>query len=168
MTQRPVLVGSVGRSNPKHPEGHSESSRKTMFFNRLRVEHEDGFCVLHFGLVSKTGLLLDYYSCVLPRQTLEQNQNPLLEYLGRIGSPKEKSPLAWQVVPSGQTPDVADIINMAFRGDMAETCFCVFSLTAATRQRRAPSGDTLEAQALALLRSSVEMQKQLIAALYEE
>jgi hypothetical protein len=138
-----------------------------MFFNRLRVEHEDGFCVLHFGLVSKAGLLLDHYTCVLPRQTLEHNQTPLLDYLGRIGSPKEKT-VAWQGVLTGQTPDVADIINMAFRNDMAETCFCVFSLTAATRQRRAPAGDTLEAQALALLRSSVEMQKQLIAALYEE
>lgn len=141
---------------------------KLMYFNRLRVEHEHGFCILHFGLVSKAGLLLDYYTCVLPEQALQQNQKPLLDYLGRIGTPKEKSPVAWQSIPTGQAADVADIVSMAFRDDMAETCFCVFSLTAAALQRRTSAGASFEAQALALLRSTVEMQKQLIAALYEE
>ena len=63
---------------------------KTMFFNRLQVEREEGFCLIHFGLVSKSGLLLDSYSCVLPQQALVQNQKSLLEYLARIGSRSRK------------------------------------------------------------------------------
>jgi len=122
---------------------------KTMYFNRLRVEHEPEFCVL-------------------PRLTLEHNQKALLEYLGRSGSAKLKTPLAWQGTLPGQTPGVADIISMAYREDMAETCFCVFSMTVASGQRRTTSTATVDAQPLALLRSSVELQRQLIASLYEQ
>ena len=124
--------------------------------------------MVHFGLVSKSGLLLDSYSCVLPQQTLIQNQKSLLEYLGKIGQSKQKSPHSWQGGKAGANTDVADIVSMAFRDDMAETCLCVFSMTAATRQRRSASGDSLAAQPLVLLRSSVDMQKQLIEALYVE
>ena len=139
-----------------------------MFFNRLQVEREDGFCLVHFGLVSKSGILLDSYSCVLPQQALVQNQKSLLEYLARIGQPKQKNPQSWQGGKAGANTDVADIISMAFRDDTAETCLCVFSMMAATRQRRSSASDTLEAQPLVLLRSPVEMQKQLIEALYAE
>lgn len=139
-----------------------------MFFNRLQVEREDGFCVAHFGLVSKSGLLLDSYSCVLSQHTLAQNQNPLLEYLARIGQSKPKKAQPWQMAPSREKTEVADIINMSFRDETAETCLSVFSMTAATRQRRSSSSDTLEAQPLVLLRSSVDMQKQLIESFYGE
>lgn len=140
---------------------------KTMLFNRFRVEREEGFCVVHFGLVSKGGLLLDYYSCVLPRRTLEENHGRLLDYLERIGPAKEKL-TAWQGAVAGQTPHVADTVSMAFTGDTAETCFGVFSLVAAFVPRGVASDGLHEAQGLALLRSSLEMQKQLIRALYEE
>lgn len=58
---------------------------------------------------------------------------------------------------------------MAFRGDMAETCLYLFSLTAATRFRKAGAGaESIAAQPLVLLRSTADLQKQLIIALYEE
>jgi hypothetical protein len=99
-----------------------------MFFNRLQVEREDGFCLVHFGLVFKSGLLLDSYSCVLPQQALVQNEKSLLEYLGRIGQPKQKNPQTWQGGKAGASTDVADIVTMAFRDDMAEACLSVFSI----------------------------------------
>jgi hypothetical protein len=139
-----------------------------MFFNRLQVEHEDGFYVAHFGLVAKSGLLLDSYSCVLPKQALIQNRQSLLEYLARIGQSKQKHSHSWQGGRTGANTDVADIISMTFRDDLAETCLCVFSMTAAARQPRSSSNDALEAQPLVLLRSSAEMQKQVIEALYAE
>jgi hypothetical protein len=140
---------------------------KTMFFNRFRVEREEEFCLVHFGLVSAAGLLLDHFSSVFPRQTLEHNQESLLDYLERLGQPKQKAPPAWQGALPGQGADVVDIVSMAFRNNMAETCLCIFSLTAATRLK--PGGsDVLEAQPLVLLRSSLEMQQQLLVALYEE
>ena len=139
-----------------------------MFFNRFRLEREEDFCILHFGFVSSSGVLMDRYSCVLPRQTLEQNQNSLVTYLGRIGQPNIKSPALSQGVPPAEKIDVADTISMAFRDDMAETCFALFSLTAATRVKASSVTDFLEAQPLVLLRSTSELQKQLIVALYEE
>lgn len=140
-----------------------------MFFNRFRVEPDEGFCVVHFGLLSKAGLLLDSYSCSVPPQTLQRNREALLGYLARVGSPKEKTPLAWQGPPVGQTLQVADIIGVTLSDDMtAEMCLWMFSFTEAARQRRMGSRDTLEAQPLALLRCALELQKQLIAALYAE
>ena len=139
-----------------------------MFFNRVQVEREDGFCLVHFGLVSKSGLLLDSYSCVLPQQTLVQNQKSLLEYLGRIGQSEQKNPQSWPGGKAGSNTDIADIINMSFRDDTAETCLFVYSMTAAARQGRSSATDTVEAQPLVLLRSPVDMQKQLIEALYAE
>ena len=141
---------------------------KTMFFNRFRVEREDGFCIVHFGLVASSGLLQDYYCCVLPHQTLQENEKSLVGYLGKIGEPKEKCPAGWQGVIAGQKAEVADIISMSLRSDMAETSFCVFSMTAASRFKPGGSTEALEAQPLVLLRSAVEMQKQLLVALYEE
>lgn len=139
---------------------------KTMFFNRLRVDQEEGFHTVHFGLVSSSALL-DSYRCVLPERTLVQNQKALIDYLNRIGHPEPKAIQSWAGDPARAKADVVDIISMAFRDSMAETCFCVFPLTAAARARRVTANSFVEAQPLALLRSSVEMQKQLIEALYE-
>jgi len=77
-------------------------------------------------------------------------------------------PPVWQGVSHGQRTEVADTISMAFRDDMAETCFGAFSLIAATRVRSSASTDSLEAQPLVLLRSTAEMQRQLLVAFYEE
>lgn len=140
-----------------------------MFFNRLQVEREDSFSLVHFGLVSKSGLLLDSYSCVLPQQSLVQNKNHLLEYLGLIGQSTQKNPQPWQGGKSGAETSIADILGMSFRADMAETCLYVISITAAAmRQGRTSSSDSLEAQPLALLRSSVEMQRHFIEGLYAD
>jgi len=139
-----------------------------MYFNRFRIEREDGILFVQFGLVSASGLL-DSYSCILPKEALTQNQKSLLDYLNRIGRPTESSLAAWKGAPVEKQTEVADIVTMAFSGDMAETCLYLFSLTAATRLRKTSTGaDSMAAQPLVLLRSTAELQKQLIIALYEE
>jgi hypothetical protein len=143
----------------------SDGFPRALYFNRVRVEREEGVCLLQFGLVSASGLL-DNYTCVFPQQALQQNQKALLDYLNRIGRP-EASPTEWKGVPIEKHVEVADIIAMAYRGDMAETCFYVFSLCAASRLKRAGS-EGVSAQPLVLLRSKAELQKQFIVALYEE
>jgi hypothetical protein len=139
-----------------------------MYFNRFRIEREEGLCLVQFGLVSASGPL-DGYSCILPKEVLTQNQKSLLDYLSRIGRPAENSPAAWKGAAVEKQTEVADIITMAFRGDMAETCLYLFSLTAASRLRKTSTGaESIAAQPLVLLRSTAELQKQLIIALYEE
>jgi hypothetical protein len=123
---------------------------KSMYFNRFRVEREEGFCLVQFGLVSGSALL-DSYSCVLPIEMPKQNQASILDYLNQTGRPVERSP-AWKGAAVEKQVEVADIIAMSFRGDMAETCFYVFSLCASGRAARSgTTADPMPAQPLALL-----------------
>ena len=142
---------------------------KCMYFNRFRVEREDGFCLVQFGLITTSGLV-DSYSCIFTKDMLQQNEKTLLDYLNRIGRPAaEKAPAPWKGAVMGAQTEVADIFSMAFRGGTAETCLYVFALTAANRARKSvPGNDTVPGQPLALLRCTADMQKQLIVALYEE
>ena len=141
---------------------------RTMFFNRIRLEREPEFCVVHFGFVSDSRGAVDQFACVLPKEALKNNEKSLLDYLERIGQAEAKSPPAWQPVRRDGDIEVADIVGMAHRNDLAETCLYAFSMTAATRLKPGTSSHQVEAQPLILLRSTVELQKQLIAALYEE
>jgi hypothetical protein len=139
---------------------------KTMYFNRFRVENEDGFFMLHFGLVGKSAVILDSYACVIPQKAIEHQRDNLLGYLNRMGLPKVSATHKWQPPLSvGQTAQLADIISMAYSNDIAETTFSTFSMCTAVQMRR-ENDDSLEAQPLALLRSTAELQRQLISALY--
>jgi hypothetical protein len=141
---------------------------KSMHFNRFYIEREDAFCLVQFGLVSSSGLV-NSYSCVFSREMMEQNKKTLLEYLGKIGRPTMGSSAPWKGAPVEKQAEVADVVTMAFRGDTAETCLFFFSISAATRIGRAGAvNEEVPAQPLALLRSTAEMQRQLIVGLYEE
>jgi hypothetical protein len=142
--------------------------RKMMFFNRFRVEREDGFFIIHFGHMSSSGLLLDSYCTVLAPDALKNNRDSVLAYLNRIGQPKAAQP-PWQGLVSGQRSDVADIIAMAGRQEVGETCFGVFPMFVGSRMAASEAaGKTFDAEPQALLRSSLEVQRQLIVSLYAE
>ncbi|MHB8519515.1 MAG: hypothetical protein ACYDH9_02040 [Limisphaerales bacterium] len=141
---------------------------RSMYFSRFRVEREEGFCLVQFGLVSGSALL-DSYSCVLPGEMLKQNQKSLLDYLNQTGRPAERTPVPWKGAAVEKQVDVADIVGMSFRGEMAETCFYVYSFCGASRIGKSGTlAGSMSAQPLALLRCAAELQKQLITALYEE
>lgn len=140
---------------------------RTMYFNRLHVEREKEFTILRFGLMSENGMLLDQYQILVHRQAIENHKNSLLTYLNRAGQPKDDSPKPWQSRMTTDRPDLADGISMSYRGDLAETTFWVFSMHAATQKARLKTAEPVDAQPVVLLRSAVETQKQLIAALYE-
>jgi hypothetical protein len=139
---------------------------KTLYFNRVRVDRDVGFCLVQFGLVVASDLV-DSYSCVLTDDTLKQNQASLLEYAAKLGSSDGES-ISWKGVTASRKADVADVVTMSFQGDLSETVLYVFSMCAASR---APKGASDELQApaepLALLRSTKTLQKKLIVALYE-
>jgi hypothetical protein len=141
---------------------------KSMYFNRFRVEREDGFCLVQFGLFTSSGLA-DSYSCIFSKDVLQQNQKTLLDYLNRIGRPGRGESAIWKAPINQGRTDVVDIVTMAFRGDMAEICLYMFSFSAATRLGRAGSAsEPIPSQPLVLLRCAADIQKQLIVALYEE
>lgn len=139
---------------------------KVLYFNRLRVDRENGFCLVQFGLVVASDLV-DSYCCVLTDDVLKQNQKSLVEYSNRLGM--DGSAEVWKGISASRKVDVADVVAMSFRGQVAETCFFNFSMCSATRFASVSSaGTALPSQPLSLLRSSVALQKQLITFLYEE
>jgi hypothetical protein len=141
---------------------------RSMYFNRFHIERENEFCLVQFGLVSASGLL-DSHSCVFSKEALKQNEQSLLDYLNRTGRPSESSPPTWKGTGVEKQTQVADVVTMAVRGGEAETCMFVFSHSTATRVRKAgTAGEAVPAQAQVLLRSTPELQKQLIIGLYEE
>ena len=138
-----------------------------MFFNRFRVEREAGFRLVQFGLFV-SGELVDSFACSIPEMVLAQQKRNLLEYLTRLSVLcKDDEYIPWKGCPARMTT-VVDVINMAHRGPMSEIGFFGFSLHGATTISRAPTPTPLSADALACLRSEPHLQKQLIAALYEE
>jgi len=141
---------------------------KVMFFNRFRVEKAEGFRVLHFGLVVESAGILDYYCCVIAESTLTQSRENLLGYLGKIGPAAAATPAIWQTAPPSKKADVADIVNMARRGDEAEVVLSVFSIWALTLASRESEQSEIEAQPLALLRCEPELQRQFIGAMYAD
>jgi hypothetical protein len=140
---------------------------KTLYYNRLRVDREEGFCLVQFGLVVASDLV-DSYSCVLSDEVLRHNQQALLAYVAKLG-PTEVDTTVWKGVTASRKADVADIVMMSFRGNQAETALYVFSMCAASRAASSPlTGAPLPSQPLVLLRSSTALQKQLITILYQE
>lgn len=140
--------------------------RKTLYFNRFRVDRDDGFCLLQVGLVVASDLV-DSYSCVLSDETLKQNQKSLLEYSTKLG-PLEAATTTWKGVTSSRETNVVDIVTMSRKGNISETAFYVFSMCAANRA--ASEGMTnalLPSEPLVLLRSTTDLQKGIITALYE-
>ena len=142
---------------------------KSMYFNRFRIEREDGFCIVQFGLITASGLL-DSCTCVFTQEALEDNRAALLDYLNRIGRPAEKTPVLWKGPALERQTEVADIITMSFRKGMAEIGLYSFSQFAATKsaQKGSSGMQGIIGQAMVLLRCTAETQKQLIVALYEE
>ncbi len=141
---------------------------RSMYFNRFRIEREGALLVVQFGLVSGSGLL-DSYSCAFSKDMVEQNKESLLAYLNRIGRAAEGAPPPWKGIGVEKETEVADVVTMACHGETAETCLFFVSLSAASRVRKgAAAKHGIPAQPQALLRSTANMQKQLIVGLYEE
>jgi len=137
---------------------------KTLYFNRIRVDRDDGFYLVQFGLVVASDLV-DSYSCVLTNEMLEQNKQSLLDYIKKLGSADAEN-ISWKGAMVSRKVDVADIVTMSFKGDFSETIFSAFSMCAATSVVASGSSGLLPSQPLVLLRSKTVLQKQLITDLY--
>ena len=57
---------------------------KTLYFNRLRIDRDEGFCLVQFGLVVASDLV-DSYSCVVTDDALKHNQQALIDYVKKLG-----------------------------------------------------------------------------------
>jgi len=138
---------------------------RVVFFNRLKVESEHGFRLVHFGLILKSGVMASYFPCVIDDQAVEENEARLVSYLERIGHPKSKLEV-WHPAAPSVDAGFTDSIGMASRGEVAEISLCIYSVSAALHKRSGDGKVSLKAQPVALLRSNLELHRHFIKALY--
>jgi len=140
---------------------------RSMYFNRFFLEQEGALCLLHFGFVCTSGLM-DSFACVITKEALDLNRDSIINYLNKTGRPKDASPPPWNGAGVEKRIHMVDIMAMAVRDQMAETCLYLFSHSAASRLAQTGSATSaIPAQPVALLRSTPEMQKHMIIGLYE-
>ncbi len=138
-----------------------------MFFNRFRIEREPGVRFVQFGFFVSTDLI-DSFSCSIPDPVLVEHKKRLLEYLALIGPGiKDEEKIPWKGCPVRNSP-VVDVINMAHRAKTCEIGLHGLNMHTASIASRAATPTVINAEALACLRSEPYLQKQIIAALYEE
>jgi hypothetical protein len=145
-------------------EPASSIYRRLMPFNRYSFERFDGFVVMHFGLVSPAGSLLDHYSCGSTQVELENLKKSLMEYLGKAGSLGEAPP-EWHPPMGLKQVDVCNFIGVCGSPQIAETT--LNNMVGKELADMKPSQNVLKADTIALLRSPLEVQKHWIKDLFK-
>jgi len=136
---------------------------RRMFFNRFAIQWIGGHALTYFALVDGSGILRDIYACMFSRQTLKESKESLGGYLGRIGSPKG-APAPWSPPSQPMATDVATVINMGYTED-AEIVLGIFAVVPAIQQAKLADKE-IQVDGVACLRCDLELQRQLVAALY--
>jgi hypothetical protein len=138
--------------------------------NRISIERDADFTLAHFGLLSRTGLLLDRFSCVLPDYVLRGLKENLVQYSDKIGLPKFQSP-AWTppILAQDLGLPVIDFLHVSYGEEHAEICFWSYSegqmadlsLPGQKQKQMTPWG-------VALLRCGLDLQRDFLFRLYED
>jgi hypothetical protein len=143
--------------------------RKTMLFNRFRLDRENGYLLASFALTSQKSGSLDSYACILTQDALTRNKEEMLQYMERVQTALEKTNFEWAMgnISIGGSVDTADVIAAA-SDQTAEICLYCTSVVAITNNFRSKSRDPVLAQPLALLKSNKNIHARFLQALYEE
>lgn len=133
-------------------------------FNRFGIEPLDSDdLLLHFGLNNSAGqvaafaLVLEQTHCILSLKSWS-------EYLEKVGAPKEEGDDSFRVTPSllrRSFLPTANYTNWHRTGEMAEIRAFTFSM-ADVFQAATVTAQKVPAQSVALLRCSLELQRQLL------
>jgi hypothetical protein len=130
-------------------------------FNQFSIEKDAGWLVLNVGYLTKGRLLDDVFSFALSKETLDQSRESTLEYLGRLG---EMLPMEHFIVPSASKVIAANVINLSYRNDVSEVILANFTFRRIMVESKESA---FEADPVALLRSPLNVQRNLIRALYQ-
>ena len=130
-------------------------------FNQFSIEKDSGWWVLNVGYLTKGRLLDDVFSFALSKETLDQTRESTLEYLGRMG---EILPMEHYIVPPASKVIAVNVINMSYRGDVSEIVLANFTFRRIMVESKESA---FEADPVAVLRSPLNVQRNLIRALYQ-
>lgn len=124
----------------------------------------------HFGLVNRSGLLLDRLTFIFPEYTLRSQRENLVQYSDKIGLAKKEIP-TWIPPVRGAddsfTIPVIDFIHVSHWDDAhAEICFWNYSQGFLADSVRMGSKEPLTPWGVALLRCEIDLQRAFLAELY--
>jgi len=130
-------------------------------------ESEPGFVLARFAFV-QWGECLNCMTMVFPKLLVDASRESLLKYVREIGLAALGTDFSVPTIPryAQGTIEMADFINVARSGDIAEISFHGFALQHALEA--AKSGKPINAEMLAVFRSSTTMQLKWILTLYEQ
>jgi hypothetical protein len=138
-----------------------------MLFNRFAVVADGDYRLLHFAYFQAGNVLIDHFLCAVHVDVLESQRKENLEYMGRLGDLSVPGPEKW--VPPATKLNVELVSHLAFcrRGSEAEASFHNFSVRSILDLSQSlRSGAVLRSEAVALLKSEVEIHKHFVRSLY--
>lgn len=142
-----------------------EVYRVNMFFNRFAVEALGRHLLVHFGLLQGRNLLASY-SCVLESETINASRASMLAFLDAI-EPTESETESWNPPMEVGGVETCNIIHMARSGQIGEVRIGLYSTGVAIEARKtAQTKFDVRANPLALLHCDLDVQKQLLTALF--
>jgi hypothetical protein len=140
-----------------------------LFFNKFGIERLESHFLVHFGLLTNEGDVIDSHSMLMTKAFVVNNREDWSNYLGQIGEPPDRSPdLTWRPARSRiKEVQIINALRVARIGPDAELRSYYVSMASIIDEQKGLrlSKETIKAQPIALLQTTVEQQQLLLLAL---
>ena len=141
-----------------------------LYANTFGLESLDGHKLVHFGLMMPPARLMAAWACVFEWKLIESSQEPWIKYLGEIEFPNQAGDTSFRCPPDRLTAGVpsVNIATLARTGEVGEIRLFAYSIGDLLEDRREGKTGKIKGQPLAIIRLSLELQRQFIAAIYSD
>lgn len=140
------------------------------YANVFGLESVDGHKLVHFGLMIPPTRLISAWACILEGQLIDHNKESWMKYLSDAEFPSSDGDTSFRCPPEKLISGVpsANIVQLARTGDVAEIRLAAYAMGDVLNDRREEKTGKIKGQPLAMIRLPLELQRQLIAAIYAE
>jgi hypothetical protein len=142
-----------------------------LYANVFGLESLDGHKLVHFGLmISPARLLLSAWACVFERKLIENSKESWMNYLAEVEFPSHAGDASFRCPPEKLAMGVAsaNLATLARADEVGEIRLFAYSIADLLDQRGEEKPGKIKGQPLALIRFPLELQRQLIAAIYQD
>lgn len=137
-----------------------------MLFNRFLVESDEPFRIIHFGNVDERGFLRDTFSGAISTLDLENQRKSFTTYFESFPALTNFQP--WDIQRIENSIETFNLMGMGHVGPVAETILHNYSSKALNDVARGNADDfKMQADPIAILRCSVNLQQHLIRILFD-
>lgn len=140
-----------------------------IYASTFGIEDILGNKLVHFGFVIP-GRFLGSWACVFDCKAIEVNKEGWLRYLNEIGFPEKEESFDFRSPPSAMPTGVpySNLIALSRTGELAEIRLYSFSMGDVVEDRRSLHTGKVTGQGVGIVRCSLDLQRQLIIAIYGE